>query len=309
MKSINESPASQLKGSAMVALSGALYGSLGYFGLRLMQADLSVNTMLFWRFIVSAVIVVVLAAIRGVSLKANRKSAALAFVFGALFYGSSSALYFVASRLIGTGLAMTIFFSYPAVVIFLAWLFKGKRLTRLTFSSLFTITVGLSMLKDPAVSTVTVEGVVIGLIAAVLYGSYIFVSEEQVKTLCPWVSTFYLCLGGAFTFLLLALWDGTFRIPLESRIIFDLMGICFFGTVIPVFLLLEGLKVVDAGKAAILSVFEPVVTVILGVVLLEELFTPLQVGGVLVVLAGAVLIQFGPGSGSSNKVILVRPTL
>ncbi len=37
--------------SFLVAISGILYGFIGYLGTNLLRADMSVSTMLFWRFL------------------------------------------------------------------------------------------------------------------------------------------------------------------------------------------------------------------------------------------------------------------
>src|SRR5580700_6580653 len=43
------------RGTFYVALSGMLYGLIGYLGTMLFQENLSVSTMLFWRFLVAGV--------------------------------------------------------------------------------------------------------------------------------------------------------------------------------------------------------------------------------------------------------------
>lgn len=62
-------------------------------------------------------------------------------------------------------------------------------------------------------------------------------------------------------------------------------------TAIPIQLLLDGLKYVSPVKASILSVFEPLVTVFIGFVLLHETMSSLQSIGITIVLLGAILIH------------------
>ena len=69
-----------------------------------------------------------------------------------------------------------------------------------------------------------------------------------------------------------------------------LLGI--FATAIPIQLLIVGLKYISPVKASILSVTEPVMTLILGMFLLSETISPLQLFGIFIILFGAVLIQF-----------------
>ncbi|MCK8309404.1 hypothetical protein, partial [Erwinia amylovora] len=52
------------------------------------------------------------------------------FVAGALFYSGSAIFYFISCKYIGTGLSLVSFFTYPAFVMFLQWLFYRKKVTK-----------------------------------------------------------------------------------------------------------------------------------------------------------------------------------
>ena len=45
-------------GTWLAILSGALYGTLGLFGVYLLQAGLEINEFLFWRFLLAVVVLV-----------------------------------------------------------------------------------------------------------------------------------------------------------------------------------------------------------------------------------------------------------
>lgn len=49
------------KGIWLTALSGVLYGSIGYFGIKLIESGLQVHNMLLWRFLASCLIMPMLA--------------------------------------------------------------------------------------------------------------------------------------------------------------------------------------------------------------------------------------------------------
>ena len=60
----------------------------------------------------------------------------------------------------------------------------------------------------------------------------------------------------------------------------------------PILFLLEAMKHISSDKASLLSVLEPVCVVIIGMLLLDETLTALQVVGIIAVLGGALLVQF-----------------
>ena len=63
-------------------------------------------------------------------------------------------------------------------------------------------------------------------------------------------------------------------------------------TVIPILLMLYGLKYISSEKASILSVLEPVFVVIFGILLLGESLRFLSAVGIVLILAGALMTLF-----------------
>jgi drug/metabolite transporter (DMT)-like permease len=59
--------------------------------------------------------------------------------------------------------------------------------------------------------------------------------------------------------------------------------------------MLEGLKYISSLRASIISVLEPLVTVVLGVILLNESISNLQILGSCLILGSTLLVQFNRG--------------
>ena len=100
-------------------MSGILYGSIGYFGTRLLEEGLTVPDFLLWRFSFSVILlfpVTLLIWIKDKKAK-NYLALLLIFILGIILSGLCSALYFEAGKTIGTGLAMVISFTYPLFVV------------------------------------------------------------------------------------------------------------------------------------------------------------------------------------------------
>ena len=80
-------------------------------------------------------------------------------------------------------------------------------------------------------------------------------------------------IGNSLLFLGLALLNHSFFMPTTPLIWINIIGVSIIATVFPLFLLLMSLKYINSTKASIVSVLEPVVTVIIGVMLLNESLT------------------------------------
>jgi drug/metabolite transporter (DMT)-like permease len=74
----------------------------------------------------------------------------------------------------------------------------------------------------------------------------------------------------------------------------ELLGITVFGTAAPLLLYQVGMARVGGTRAALLSLFEPVVTVALALVILGERVEPLQAAGIALVLASFALASARP---------------
>jgi drug/metabolite transporter (DMT)-like permease len=279
------------RGLVLTALSGMMYGLLGYFGAQLIQEKLSVPTFLFWRFLIAAVLVAGLCIPQWMKKSWDHSAFWTSFFLGGLLYSGSAAFYFLASEWIGTGLAMVIFFSYPVFVILLSWKFDQKKLTRSTSVALTIVFLGFILLSDGKLSQFDWRGVFFAVISALFYAFYVYVSKKQVQKLSSLESTFVVCLGCMATFLCVSLFEGSFAIPSTSWAWISVFGIGLICTALPILFLLEGLKTMDAGKASILSVLEPVVTVVIGTLFLNETIALAQWVGIVIVLSGAILVQ------------------
>lgn len=281
----------ETRASLLITLSGVFYGSLGFLGMNLIHANLSVATVLFWRFFISSCILISYCYLRSHSLRTTFRSALVSFLYGALFYSPSAILYFLTSVSIGTGVAMVIFFTYPAWVVLLVWIIQNQRPTKMTAFCIFVIFLGLSLLNTPDELTLSLNGTLFGIFSSIFYAFYVYFSKSQLKNISPISSTFFLCLGCSFTFLVYSLFENSLDFPRKPEHFRDLLAISLIGTVIPAFLLLEGMKVVHAAKAAILSVFEPIVTLLLGYFLLNETLNYSQGLGIAIILIAATLSQ------------------
>lgn len=285
----------QMKGTILVALSGVLYGTIGYFGTNLFQAGLSVTDLLFWRFLSSVFWLLLASRSLGVgrSFSAHQyKTLALFFVLGAICYGGGTVLYFQSSFLIGTGLAMVLFFTYPLLVVAYSALKEGHWPNSVTWLSLLLIIVGCVMIGSGDLGQVNWTGIILAVISGMGYGIYILASKNRAGVISPLLATFTVCLGNVVAlggYILLA--GQAFYWPENSFIIWNIALFGLIGTVLPVLLLLEGVKLISATKTAIISVLEPVTVLLVGVLLLGEPVSWIQAIGAVVILSSALVIQ------------------
>lgn len=281
--------------AALVALSAILYGFLGCLGIKILQQGFSVSTMLFWRFFIATLWILICTAIsRKEKLFeiTNRPTLIKTTILGTICYSGGSLFYFLASKQIGTGLSMVIFFSYPMFVVALAWLIEKRALNKYTITALLAIIIGMILIKNNHVSVLNKNGVLFALIASLFYGLYIYGSKYLVQTISSSKQTIVVCLSSAIVFFIVSHVDHTFIYPTTFKSWLYITAIGIVATALPIQLLLAGLKHIHPNKVSILSVLEPVVTLLIGIILLGETTSTIQTIGIVVILLGAICIQF-----------------
>ena len=285
-----------MKASGLVALSAILYGFLGYLGTRVLDQSMHINTMLFWRFIIAAGWLS-LFCLKNTFLKPapsfrNWEVVMMMFLLGAVGYAGSSGFYFVASQYTGTGLAMVIFFSYPVLVALISWLLRQQKLDYKLLIILAIMMIGLILLNDSSAPHMSLVGIIAGLMAATCYAFYVVGSKHFSTQMDATFLALVVSMGSAAIFLSLSLAAGEFFIPYEMKTWIDLLALGILATAIPIQLMLQGLKLISSLKASIISVLEPLVTLMVGIIFLHEGFTLWQALGGVLLLMGAMAAQY-----------------
>lgn len=282
----------EIRGIIYAALSGIFYGSLGYYGFSLVSEHFTISDMLFWRFFLASIFLLPLLFFKDTWRSASLSKMFLLFILGTAVYGVGAWCFFIAAKSIGTGLAMVIFFSFPLFVVLFDWFFHRQPVGFITFASIGIILMGLILLADHGSGTLTLSGFVLAILSGLGYAIYVMVGKKV--EVSPLLSTFLLCTGSTVLFMFMAFYErGALSIPLPT----DWFSAGMLGvvcTLLPILLLLKAMQTISVTKASILGVLEPIATVIIGIIFLEETITNQQWLGIAIVLAGALFVQCAP---------------
>lgn len=156
----------EYRGSLYAILSGFLYGFIGYFGLSAINGNLSASTMLFWRFLISSMIILVFMLPQIKKTNDSYKNMFIAFFTGVFFYGISTWLYFLASYYIGSGLAMVIFFTYPVLIMLLNYFLYNQSIPKVYYLAIAVILIGMALMVDLNALSFNLWGILLGVASA-----------------------------------------------------------------------------------------------------------------------------------------------
>ena len=280
-------------GSLYAISSGLCYGFLGYSGVQLLNSNLSIANMLFWRFLVAAVFTFTILLFKSKNIFQPIVENLKIIFYGIAFYGTSSITYFIGSSYIGTGLTMVVFFIYPAIVMLFNWILYQKRINKTYYLAFSMIIIGIFLLAELHELRLDFLGIGFGILSAIFYACYVVVSKKS--NVSPLTSTLMVLIGCSIICLIVAYFEASFVVPARGNWL-SIIFMAIICTALPILLLLKGLQYISSEKAAIVSVLEPVFVLLTGIILLGETVSIIQIFGTVILLSGAVITLFNKNS-------------
>ena len=288
-------PVVRSSGTVFCLISGAAFGAMAMFGKLAYDGGSTVATLLSARFVIAAVlfwlIVVATGAARDL-LTLGRRDLATGLALGACGYALQAGCYFASLERIDASLLALILYTFPAMVAGCAVLLGRDRFDRRRLVALTLTSGGLVFVVAGAgAGALEPLGVALALAAAVVYTTYILVSDGIASRVRPQVLSALVCTGAAVPLTAGAAALGKLQPGDVTATGWGwLTCLAVISTVGAIVLFFAGLRRVGPTTAAILATVEPVVTVSLGFLVFGEALGAIQlVGGVLVLSAIPVL--------------------
>ena len=276
--------AEERRGTAAILVSAASYGFLSILGKLALEAGVDVLPLAAWRFLVGAAVVwIVLAAWRR-PLPPLRRWPGLAAL--GLLYAIDSLAYLAALQWVPASTAVLLFYVYPVVVVLLAAVFLGERLTRRKLAATATALAGCALTVGAGISGGRPLGLALVVGAMLALSTYIVASRPIMASLPAHGSAAVTLTSTGLILTAAALGFDDMRLDGGTRGLAYVLTLSILCTALPITLFLVGIRHVGAGRAAVYSTIEPLVTVALAAIVLQERIAPLQyVGGALILAA------------------------
>lgn len=282
---------SRAAGLALVAISGAAFGTLAISARYAYGAGGDPLGVLAWRFGIAAAVLAGIMALRRERWPRGPLLVQLAALGGG--YVAQSLAFFTALQHASAGLVSLLLYLYPGIVTALSVAFLGERLTAPKCWALGLAVVGSACAVGPALSGEPL-GIALGVISALCYSVYVTLGSAVTPRAGALPSTAVILTTAAVVYAALAVATGA-AVPSGAAGVASLAALAVVGTVVPVLTFFAGMALVGPTETASLSAFEPAVTVVLAALLFGERLTPLQLlGGALVLAAVVVLARVGP---------------
>lgn len=309
MKYLHSINANRFLGLIFIIISAISFGAMPIFARLAYAAGADPITVLFLRFAIAAVIMILLMLISKTPFPRGLILLEL-ILLGAIGYVGESLAYFTALTMASAGLVALLLYTYPALVTTLSAIFLKEHLTRVKVVALFLALSGIA-LTIRITSGGNLLGILLGIAAAVDYAIYILLGSRIVQRSGSIASTTIIIASTAAVYTgIVAIRGAIFRsaaFPTNAQGWVAIIAIALISTVIAFVTFFAGLKRIGPTNASTLSTFEPIVAVVLAALVLGETISPIQLlGGVLILAAVITLARSETRRRKRKKQVLMN---
>lgn len=292
----------QTTGALIIIASAAGFATLAIFIKFAYGAGATAITILTVRFILATLFLGLILKFRNISMHVNKKLAIQLCLMGIIGYASMSALFASSLHYLPASLSAMLLYTYPALVSLLSFAVGDEHFTWPKGMALTICFAGLFLVLGVSFAGVQPLGILLAIGASVTYACYIVVGNRVLNNVDPLITTTYVCAAAAVTFMLVGMITDniSFTLPLQGWL--AILGITVFATLVGVLGFFAGMSRIGATNASIISTIEPVITVLLSAILLEEKVTLTQAGGGALILAGIIILQMWANHNPSRIV-------
>lgn len=271
-------------------ITGITYGLNPLFAMPLIRQGASIESILFFRYIIAVALLGAFLLITRQSLRASAKQAGVLVVLGVL-YSFSSIFLFEAYNFITSGLATTLVFLYPVLVAVIMVFLRVVPSWPVWLSIIATFAGVIIMTQGGAGASVNPVGILLSLGSALAYAFFIVIinRSKTIRNVSNSLLTFYALLtGAAIFFCKLVFADTGVTTGIAGWAAWgNLLGLAVLPTIVSTATLAIATRNIGATKASVLGVFEPITAILIGSLVLGEALTVNIVVGI-VIAVGAV---------------------
>ncbi|GAA0775603.1 DMT family transporter [Clostridium subterminale] len=277
----------KIRGIFYIAIASIAFGIMPILAKLAYKGGANAINTLALRFTFASIILFFYIKTKKLSLRLNKDQIKLILFMGVIGYSMTSILLFIAYNYIDVGIAGMILHTYPLMVMVLSIVIYKEKFKLKKFLYLMVTTIGVFIMLDVKVGSINTIGVVLVLLSALCYAIYVLgASNDKVKNINSYVMTFYISVISAIVGSATGIVTNSFNNPINFYGIISILLIAFISTVVALMAFLKGVKLIGPTNSAIFSALEPIVSLVLGVIVLgESISFKIIIGSTIIILA------------------------
>lgn len=289
-------------GYLYIILSAVLFGCMPLMARHIYADGVNSMTLVFFRNVMSLPFLAGLAYFKRESFKVNPKSILPVFVIGVFGCALTPLLLFSSYNYINGGTATVFHFVYPAVVLLLEIIILRTKICGASIAAILLCLVGIALFYNPAES-LNFAGGALAISSGVTYAIYIFLlGRFDRKGMGGYVFAFFVTLISTVVLFVACLVSGSLAFPRSALGWILCLAFAVMINVGAVVLFQSGTFIIGGEKAAIISTFEPITSLVVCYFAFGEGGGWLSIVGSVLVISATVLIAMTDSKKTTEQV-------
>jgi len=273
------------KGVFFVVISAISFSLLPIFAKFVYASGIDIFSMLFLRFFLASILLLPILRIRNVLNIPNLKVLISLLILGGVGYFLQSFLYLSSINYIPVSVAVLLLYTFPPMVMLISY---AMGIEKMAMSSIIAIVLGFTGLYFVANPSYDLNffGVTLAIAAAFVYSNYIVFTSKVLRNIKEELGSFYIMISASFSFLLITFIKG-FNINYSGILWILLMAL--ISTMLGITTFFMGLRLIGPTRTSIISLLEPVASILLSFLIFYERFNYFQaLGAILIIIAAGL---------------------
>ncbi|MBO5107388.1 MAG: DMT family transporter [Bacteroidales bacterium] len=285
-----------LNGIFYACISSASFGFSPLFSIGLLAAGLSNSDVLSYRWALAAIVLMVYAAVKGKTLRINSLDEAWKIALLSGLRALTSVTLLIGYANIASGIASTINFMYPVIVVFWMMLVHGEQKSWINLAAIALSILGVYLMASGDGLKIeggnTALGLACSIISAVSFAAYYILMKRtradkiEVVKFTTWIMIMcavYFIIGGLIV-------DGGITLVHDGKLWLYILGLALWSTMISNFTGVKAVRRIGPTLTSILGALQPLTAVILGVLFLDEHLGFKSIAGIVLILAAVLMV-------------------
>lgn len=285
-----------LNGIFYACISSASFGFSPLFSIGLLAAGLSNSDVLSYRWALAAIVLMVYAAVKRKTLRINSLDEAWKIALLSGLRALTSVTLLIGYANIASGIASTINFMYPVIVVFWMMLVHGEQKSWINLAAIALSILGVYLMASGDGLKIeggnTALGLACSIISAVSFAAYYILMKRtradkiEVVKFTTWIMIMcavYFIIGGMIV-------DGGITLVHDGKLWLYILGLALWSTMISNFTGVKAVRRIGPTLTSILGALQPLTAVILGVLFLDEHLGFKSIAGIVLILAAVLMV-------------------
>lgn len=280
----------KVRGITYVIFAAIIFGFTPFFAKLSFANGFNEMTYILARCVFATLFLFIYIKKKNINIKLNKKENKDMVKVSFLGYGLMYYTLLMSFHYMPTGIASSLHFVYPLAVMIGGVIFYKNKINLYKVIVLIIAFTGIYFIVGFGSSgNITYIGLILAIGSGILYAYYILVvGTGSLKNISSYALVFYVSFYNIFYFIGFGFLTNNMEFNITTKgyfFIVILSILSLLGTVT----FKKGLELINAVSAAIISTFEPLTSLIVGIILLNEILFPYHIAGSLFILAAVVL--------------------